>query len=613
MKDIKIKINKATRMVELSKSTIGNDGETLQSRFVFEFEDEFVNGQARLEYVINGETKYVFLDREGETYTTLVKSFLTKKGTIDMQLVILEGIEEENIPIFKSNMFYVYCNSSINAEIKEEEVSSDWFEKANTKLNQADNLNITTTQIQNGVQIDTTSKEGVTSSTEVVNGVDGKDGYTPVKGVDYFDGKDGTNGVDGKTPVKGTDYYTEADKQEMVNLVLKEIPPSEGVAELITPITYEELKTLRDNAELVAGMFYRITDYVTTSIQEATQSAGHQFDIIVRALDEKTLDGEAKAIQSENDEYFANSNLTGWQVWYTLDNDTSKYAWADVNGKGVIYRLIDENGNDLPYDFKNIQMLDANNSEDTTYYYTFDSKGVDHSLNGSKCFNNEINKYIDGTQRVNRIIFKCNNAEVSTNFFDFECYNNTMGSCDHMKFGRECYGNVFEGLNHLCTFDTKFRNNFVGSETQSIQVGQGASNNHFSRNIYYSSFGTYFRNNKVAQYTYYSTFGNYVQNFIMGKSADELGQYMRYLTIENGVTYVNLYKTDATTKTYMENIRICSGTNGTSSNRINIEVEELAQKYAIVYGNNSKGELKKYCVADFTDIPTYEDGDEVSY
>lgn len=30
---------------------------------------------------------------------------------------------------------------------------------------------------------------------------DGKDGYTPIKGVDYFDGKDG------KTPVKGKDYF----------------------------------------------------------------------------------------------------------------------------------------------------------------------------------------------------------------------------------------------------------------------------------------------------------------------------------------------------------------------------------------------------------------------
>lgn len=33
---------------------------------------------------------------------------------------------------------------------------------------------------------------------------DGKDGYTPVKGVDYFDGKDGDPGY---TPVKGVDYF----------------------------------------------------------------------------------------------------------------------------------------------------------------------------------------------------------------------------------------------------------------------------------------------------------------------------------------------------------------------------------------------------------------------
>lgn len=38
----------------------------------------------------------------------------------------------------------------------------------------------------------------------------GKDGKTPVKGVDYFDGvngKDGKNGKDGYTPVKGIDYF----------------------------------------------------------------------------------------------------------------------------------------------------------------------------------------------------------------------------------------------------------------------------------------------------------------------------------------------------------------------------------------------------------------------
>ena len=44
-------------------------------------------------------------------------------------------------------------------------------------------------------------------------GVPGKDGYTPVKNVDYFDGKDGQPGADGEpgqdgyTPVKGVDYF----------------------------------------------------------------------------------------------------------------------------------------------------------------------------------------------------------------------------------------------------------------------------------------------------------------------------------------------------------------------------------------------------------------------
>jgi hypothetical protein len=60
-------------------------------------------------------------------------------------------------------------------------------------------------------------------------GEPGKDGYTPVKGVDYFDGSPGKDGADGKTPVKGVDYYTEADKSEMVNLVLSALPVAEGV------------------------------------------------------------------------------------------------------------------------------------------------------------------------------------------------------------------------------------------------------------------------------------------------------------------------------------------------------------------------------------------------
>ena len=47
-----------------------------------------------------------------------------------------------------------------------------------------------------------------------LRGPQGEAGYTPVKGVDYFDGKDGTNGKDGYTPVKGVDYFDGKDGQK---------------------------------------------------------------------------------------------------------------------------------------------------------------------------------------------------------------------------------------------------------------------------------------------------------------------------------------------------------------------------------------------------------------
>ena len=125
----------------------------------------------------------------------------------------------------------------------------------------------------------------------------------------------------------------------------------------IVNLTYNELKELRDNSKLKPSQYYRITDFVTTVANDSeARSAGHPFDIIVLASDKDKLQDECYAIQHENDEYFANCNLAAWKIWYCLDNDTTKYMWADTtNGKGVIYRMIDEWQNDCPYDFKNVQ------------------------------------------------------------------------------------------------------------------------------------------------------------------------------------------------------------------------------------------------------------------
>ena len=171
MKEILINVSKETRMVDLNKSVIGNDGENLQGKLIFTFVDEFVNGQARLEYEIKGKKNYVVLNKENNTYTIPVKNVITKEGQIDMQLVITEGTDEEEIPVFKSNKFYLFCNSSINAVNEAPDGYELWIEQANVKLNEIDNLDI---DIEDNV-VTITKKDGTVKS-ENVKGDKGEKG-----------------------------------------------------------------------------------------------------------------------------------------------------------------------------------------------------------------------------------------------------------------------------------------------------------------------------------------------------------------------------------------------------------------------------------------------------
>lgn len=103
----------------------------------------------------------------------------------------------------------------------------------------------------------------------------------------------------------------------------------------VTSVTWYELKQLRDGNNLIPGHQYRITDYQCTTTQENTQSAGHQFDIIVTADGMDKLNEKARACPniSSINTYFKDSNLAAWQLWYCLDNDTNRFAWARANDK----------------------------------------------------------------------------------------------------------------------------------------------------------------------------------------------------------------------------------------------------------------------------------------
>ena len=114
--------------------------------------------------------------------------------------------------------------------------------------------------------------------------------------------------------------------------------------------------------------------------------------------------------------YFNDCKLNSWELKYCFSNDTNRFDWADSqNGKGVIYYMKDEWGNECPYDFKNIKF---NNK------FTFSSgDSTDMSLYGLAS-QNIIKPYLftNIKYRLNDITFRTNGSVIG-NTFGPNCYN----------------------------------------------------------------------------------------------------------------------------------------------------------------------------------------------
>ena len=323
----------------------------------------------------------------------------------------------------------------------------------------------------------------------------------------------------------GTNSYTKQETLEQIDL------------HKLVNKTYSELATLKTNNGLVAGQMYRITDYVTTTngkcngIDNDVRSVEHPFDVIVTAISNNEFSENARAIQHTGDSYFANSKLEAWRLWYSFDNDTNRFEWADTtNGKGVIYRMIDEFQNDVPYDFKNIQFKryiitgvtdqrqstlvgeylgfyeNYNVTSDSTDYvwkFTF-SKRADNSdlslieVNNSTFTSNAyVKQVVMGEYITDNPTYRCKQAlnnivmEVEALIVDVE-----MGKGSHHN---TWFGN--EDIDY-CYFASMFRNNILFGEINHTRadecfeknvIGDGAFTtyascwnkftHHFSRNI----------------------------------------------------------------------------------------------------------------------------------
>ncbi len=415
----------------------------------------------------------------------------------------------------------------------------------------------------------------------------------------------------------------------------------------LVEVTWQELKDKRDEGELIPGQQYRITDYVTTTVQENTQSAGHQFDIIVTADAVDKLNENARAAHKKVEEggellpwfehshsdyperyfyvdsvviegltlyrwlsheesnngdvsqylltekrdvvigdvvwgyqiiddgapvhtdyeegeenrrtiinvgegymsgldYFANSKLEAWKLKYCLDNDTSRFAWADeVNGKGVIYRMVDEWNNDCPYDFKNIQFL-----RDGVYYYTFTAfENTDETIKDASIMREmAADDMIDGMtynsmkpyyiyvddnvypQALNFNIFKSYYDDGSmvympaNNHFELNCYNNFFDDTEFTHsntFGNGCFSNTFGYSCSNNTFGNSCQSNTFGDNCQNNTFDDYCYANSFGYGCYSNTFGYNCRNNTFGDECSSNTFGNSCQSNTFGEECSD--------------------------------------------------------------------------------------------
>lgn len=384
-------------------------------------------------------------------------------------------------------------------------------------------------------------------------------------------------------------------------------------------LTYDELVGLRAAERLVPGTWYRITDYNTTTTQLYTKSSDKNFDIIVIAEDEATLNENANAAPHEGTSYFNNCRLEAWQLKYTIQNDTTRFKWADTtNGKGVIYYMKDENNNEAPYDFKNITFVryqvtecercpgivasenggipfaayDIYDDENVflddkatiSYGVTFKaptfcdfsnetcSDATTKEGSGAYVHDNSIMPCVDetGIQFLNNNVFfaHIDNEEYCIgNHLKENCRNNTFGSNAFLNeiYG-DCSNNVFRREYSYNFLGMACSNNLFGDSFISNTCLNRFCDNIFKKSSYYNAFGHFCDYNEF-DYCIGNTIGNEFNH-------NTIYSNFEYNTINNTVNHITINASAKSSNfshcTILDGLNYCA-INDVSNNSVGIK------------------------------------------
>ena len=357
-------------------------------------------------------------------------------------------------------------------------------------------------------------------------------------------------------------------------------------------VTHDELETMANEGGLTPGSWYRITDYVATTKKAGTQSANHPFDIIVRADSEDTLNENAYAARNANDTHFAQCHMQSWRLKYDVYNNATRFAWADEdNGKGVVYWMRDERGNEAPFDFKGIvferstewfgdhaawcesvlgevpqeslwlyflSFVDENGDVQDASVMVFKDGGcygnVEGMFNNNQILSLPDNVIVESYYYEEGLVYYSNSNTFGNNCngntFGNNCYNNTFGNgCYSNTFVNDCTSNTFGNGCYSNTFGNNCTSNTFGNDCTSNTFGNDCTNNTFGNNCYNNTFGNYCTSNTFGNGCYNNTFGNGCTNNTFGNNC-----------------YNNTFGNDCTNNTFGNNCYNNTFGNGCTSN-----------------------------------------------
>ena len=323
---------------------------------------------------------------------------------------------------------------------------------------------------------------------------------------------------------------------------------------------------------------------------------------------------------------------------------------SDVPGKGVIYRLVDERGNDLSYDFKNIMFtrkltdgeLDLENGVDS-FVYTFhevDDNGnfVDASIYDVAVHGNVIGAACPlGYNMLNDSVFfgACYGNVIAGDFTYNTCMygfvsNRIEAGCEYNIFGKWFEYNIVGSMFYENTIGNYFSNNIVDGYFYGNTVGDHCSDNRFCRAFWdnrlgdgcdSNSFGVDCSCNTLGKSSNNNTFGSSCSNLSLGSissssfgnSCEEIeiraiedpyyggepGTYMqatsKNLHFGDGCKDIRITYQDVFDEDYFMNYSFAQGLESRST----IDVTGvMARNYETKVAMNSQGELKVYCEAD---------------